>query len=167
MAEPDKKWYAIYSAPRAEKKVSERFVEAEIEHYLPLQKVMRRWSDRVKEVVVPVVHGYLFVCIPKTDFQKVLNVYGAIAFVKEFYKPVPIPENQISRLKFMCEFSEEPVEFMNEDIEPGEIVTISRGPLQGLIGELVRIKGKHKVVIRIDKFGCALTTVPMSFIAKV
>jgi transcription termination/antitermination protein NusG len=157
-------WYAVYTAPRAEKKVSDRFKEAGIEHYLPLQKVKRKWSDRVKEVIVPVVHGYIFVRVPKTDFNKVLNTYGAIAFVKEFYKPVAIPDKQISLLKFMVDFSDEPVDFTPENIEPGQTVTISRGPLQGLMGELIEIKGKHKVIIRIDKFGCALTEVPLSFI---
>jgi len=166
MPEETLHWYALYTAPRAEKKVSDRFTAACIEHYLPLQKVKRRWSDRVKEVIVPVVHGYIFVRIPEADFRKVLNIYGAMAFVREFYKPVAIPDKQIATLKFMVDFSEEPVEFIPENFEPGQTVTISRGPLQGLMGELLEIKGKHKVLIRIEKFGCALTEVPLSFITK-
>jgi len=159
-------WYAVYTAPRAEKKVAERFIQAGIEHYLPLQKVKRRWSDRVKEVEVPVVHGYIFVHIFPSAFRKVLSIYGAIAFVKEFHKPVPIPDDQIARLKFMVDYSEEPVTFSVEELVPGEIVTINRGPLMGLIGELHEIKGKHQVVIRIEKLGCALMIVPLSFINR-
>lgn len=160
----EKNWYALYTAPRAEKKVSERFSEAGIEHYLPLQTVMRKWSDRMKEVIVPVVHGYIFVKIHETEFRKVLGIYGAISFVREFYKPVVIPEFQIERLRFMCDLSDEPVEFVIEELIKGETISITKGPLKGLIGELVELKGKHKVVIRLEKFGCALTTVPMSFI---
>lgn len=162
----DLSWYAVYTAPRAEKKLSERFEKEEIEHYLPLQKVKRRWSDRIKEVIVPVVHGYIFVHIPTVSFKKVLNTYGAIAFVREAGHPVAIPDAQIARLKFMVNFSDEPVEFSAEQFEPGETVNISRGPLQGLMGELVEVKGKHKVVIRLERFGCALTTVPLSFLEK-
>lgn len=165
--QPDEKhWYALYTAPRAEKKVSERFAEADIEHYLPLQTVKRKWSDRVKEVIVPVVHGYIFVRINETEFRNVLLTYGAISFVREFSKPVAIPDNQMERLRFMCEFSEEPVEFSTEALTKGETVTISKGSLKGLMGELIEVKGKHKVVIRLEKFGCALTTVPISFIEK-
>lgn len=160
-------WYAVYTAPRAEKKVSERFEQDGIEYYLPLQKVKRRWSDRIKEVIVPVIHGYIFVHIPATDFRKVLNVFGAIAYVREGGTPVPIPDAQIAKLQFMVNYSDEPVEFSPEQFETGETVNISRGPLQGLIGELVQIKGKHKVVIRLERFGCALTTVPLSFLEKV
>lgn len=167
MLKDDYHWYAIYTAPRAEKKVSERFTETGIEHYLPLQTVKRRWSDRIKEVNVPVVHGYIFVRITLADFKKVLSTYGAIAFVKEFYKPVSIPDKQIAQLKFMCDFSEEPVEFSLEELKPGETITINRGTLKGLVGELIEVKGKHKVMIRIKTFGCALTTVPISFITRI
>jgi transcription antitermination factor NusG len=79
---------------------------------------------------------------------------------------VSIPDKQIAQLKFMVDFSEEPVEFSIEDLQPGEIITISRGPLQGLIGELCEVKGKHQVAIRIQKFGCALTTVSLSCIKR-
>jgi transcription termination/antitermination protein NusG len=166
MQPTEKHWYALYTAPRAEKKVSDRFTEAGIEHYLPLQTVKRKWSDRIKEVIVPVVHGYIFVKIFDTEFRNVLSIYGAISFVREFSKPVAIPDNQIERLRFMCDFSDQPVEFSLEALTPGETVTICKGPLQGLLGELVEIKGKHKVIIRLERFGCALTTIPISFVEK-
>jgi transcription termination/antitermination protein NusG len=167
MQSDEPRWYAVYTAPRAEKKVSERFNMDGIEHYLPLQKVKRRWSDRIKEVIVPVIHGYIFVHIPTTDFKKILNTYGAIAFVREEGYPVSIPEAQIERLRFMVDYSEEPVEFTPEQFEPGESVNICRGPLQGLMGELVQIKGKHKVIIRLECLGCALTEVSLSFLEKI
>jgi len=157
-------WYALYTAPRAEKKVAERFTESGIEHYLPIQKVMRKWSDRMKEVEVPVVNGYIFVYISELQFKAVLNTYGAIQFVREFGKPVPIPDKQLARLRFMVDNADGPVDFSLEDLEPGIPISIIRGPMQGLIGELKEIKGKHHVIIRIDKFGCALTTVQLSFV---
>ncbi|MBB3187236.1 UpxY family transcription antiterminator [Microbacter margulisiae] len=161
------RWYAVYTAPRAEKKVSERFTEADIEHYLALQTVKRRWSDRIKEVIVPVIHGYIFVHIPTADFAKVTKIYGAIAFVRKDGKPVAIPDSQMERFRMMVEYADELVEFSMENFEPGETVKITKGPLAGVIGELVDIKGKHKVMIRLDQFGAALTTVPASFVSKI
>ena len=159
-------WYAVYTAPRAEKKVSERFTIEGIEHYLPLQTVKRRWSDRVKEVQVPVVNGYIFVNILTTEFKKITNVYGALAFVREGGLPVSIPANQIEQLRFMVEHASEPVEYTQESFEHGESIIIIKGPLEGMMGELVEIKGKHKVVVRLERFGCAITTVPLSFVEK-
>ena len=159
-------WYAVYTAPRAEKKVSERFTQAEIEHYLPLQKVKHRWSDRVKEVLVPVVNGYIFVRIPVTGFLKVTAIYGAIAFVREGGRPVAIPDKQLDNLRIMVENADEPVEYSPKSFDRGETITIIKGPLEGMMGELIEIKGKHQVVVRLERFGYASTTIPMSFIQK-
>ncbi len=161
-----KHWYAVYTAPRAEKKVAERFEEMSIEHYLPLKTVRRQWSDRVKDVVIPVISGYIFVCISKTQFREVLSVFGAVSFVRESGLPTAIPDEQMKMLRFMCDFSESDVELSTEEFKLGESVTVIRGTLQGLMGELVKVKGKHKVIIRLEKFGCALTTVPLSFLQK-
>jgi len=161
------RWYAVYTAPRAEKKVSERFTREEIEHYLPIQTVKRRWSDRIKEVQVPVVNGYIFVRILSTDFIRVTKVYGALAFIREGGQPVPIPDAQLDRLRFMVEHSEEPVEYTQENYEHGESIRICKGPLEGMMGELLEMKGKSKVLIRLERFGCAITTVPLSFVEKI
>ncbi|MDR3651557.1 MAG: UpxY family transcription antiterminator [Paludibacter sp.] len=163
----DHHWYAVYTAPRAEKKVSERFFSAGIEHYLPVKILKHRWSDRIKEVAVTVIRGYIFVHIKPDDFRKVLKIYGAIAFVKEGGDPTIIPDNQMTRFRNMVEFSDEEVEFSNEHMEKGEIVQICKGPLQGLMGELIEVKGIHKVIIRLDNFGCATTIIPLSFVEKI
>src|ERR1035437_11117217 len=161
------RWYAVYTAPRAEKKVSERFSESGIDHYLALRKVKRQWTDRIKDVMIPVISGYIFVRILPTDFLKVTGIYGAIAFVREGGAPCSIPENQIESLKFMVEKADEPVEYSAEPIERGEIITITKGPLEGMMGELMEIKGKYKVLVRLERLGCATTEVPLSYIAKV
>lgn len=166
MNSDDKQWYAVYTAPRAEKKVSERLTLAGIEHYLPLQKVKRKWSDRVKEIEVPVINGYIFVSVDPKAISTVTNIYGAIAFVREGGQPVAIPDRQITALRFMVSHSLELVEYSVESFEKGEPVTIIKGPLEGMIGELIEMKDNHKVIIRLQQFGCAITTVPIGFIQK-
>ena len=86
-------WYAVYTAPRAEKKVRERFLQSGIEHYLPVQMVTRKWHDRLKKVEQPVLTGYIFVHILPEEMKQVLMTYGAIAFVREHASPAPIPDN--------------------------------------------------------------------------
>lgn len=162
-------WYAVYTAPRAEKKVDERFTEVGIEHYLPVRKVKRQWTDRVKEVIIPVVSGYIFVRIPQKDFKKVTDIYGALSFVREGGLPVAIPDIQMENLRLMVENSVEEVEYCadSDSFDKGESIAIIKGPLAGMMGELIEVKGKHKVLVRLEKFGCAITTVPASFISKV
>ena len=163
----ERRWYAVYTAPRAEKKVDERLKVAGIEHYLPVQKVKRRWTDRIKEVIVPVVNGYIFVCIAETDFTKVTTIYGALSFVREGGRPVAIPDKQMENLRFMVENADEEIEYCEDAFDRGEAISIIKGPLTGMMGELVEVKVKHKVLVRLEKFGCAITTVPISFISRV
>ncbi|MDD4993932.1 MAG: UpxY family transcription antiterminator [Paludibacter sp.] len=160
------RWYAVYTAPRAEKKVSERFAGLAIEHYLPLQKIKRRWSDRIKEVQIPIISGYIFVRVSEREFEKVTKVYGALSFIREGGNPVAIPGDQINALQLMIESADEEIEYSTETIEKGESVIIVKGPLQGLIGELIDSKGNYKVLVRLEKLGCALTTVPLSFVQR-
>lgn len=45
---PRKQWLVAYVKSCMEKKTAERLTAMGIEHYLPVQTVERRWSDRVK-----------------------------------------------------------------------------------------------------------------------
>lgn len=159
-------WYAVYTAPRAEKKVRERFQLNAIEHYLPVQMVTRKWHDRLKKIEQPVINGYIFVYITPEEMKKVLMTYGAIAFVRDQGHPAIIPEKQINELRKMVEWASEEVEFSATEMVPGQPVRIVRGELAGLTAELVEVKGKFKVMVRLQGLGCALTTVATSCLEK-
>lgn len=160
-------WYAVYTASRAEKKVKERLDESGIDNYLPLRTEYRVWSDRKKKVTVPLIAGYIFVHIQETAFLSVLAIPGVVTFLKEKGKAVSIPANQIERLRFVENNFEEPIEMSYEDIPEGTLVEVVRGKLVGFQGEMVEIRDKYRIVLRLEKLGCALITVPVSCIEKV
>ena len=56
-----KKWFAIYTKPKAEKKVFDQLVKYNFEAFLPLKKEIHRWKDRLKKVEVPLFNSYVFV----------------------------------------------------------------------------------------------------------
>lgn len=159
-------WYAVYTSSRAEKRVKERLNEAGIENYLPLRTEIRRWSDRKKKIETPLISGYVFVCVTTSQFLEVLNTPGVVTFLKEKSIPVAIPDIQIKRLKFMVEESPEEVEFSTGEFHPGDRVEVKLGRLTGLTGELVEIRGKYKIAVRLEHFGYALTTIPVSCVEK-
>ena len=53
MSKLEKSWYAVYVKSRTEKKVALEFKYEEIDHYLPLIKRLKQWSDRKKWVEEP------------------------------------------------------------------------------------------------------------------
>lgn len=159
-------WFAVHTASRAEKKVKERLDRMGVENYLPLKTEYRVWCSRKKKVIVPLIAGYIFVCLRESDFITVLNVPGVVAFLRENGKAVGIPEIQIERLKFVENQSDEPIEVSFEEIPKGTWVEIVKGRLKGFQGEMVEMKDKYKIVLRLDKLGCALLTVAASCVKK-
>lgn len=58
---PQKQWLVAYVKSCMEKKTAERLTAMGIEHYLPVQTVERRWSDRIKRMEKLVLPLMIFV----------------------------------------------------------------------------------------------------------
>ncbi|MBN2600786.1 MAG: UpxY family transcription antiterminator [Candidatus Marinimicrobia bacterium] len=146
-------WFALYTKSRHEKKVKELLDEKGIESYLPLKKEYHQWIDRKKLVEVPLIRGYVFVRISAKNSVFVLELYGAIRFIKFKDEMAPIPDFQIQAL----------MQAMNEGIElkkrnypvTGQDVEVSDGPMKGAIGKLVRIENENRFFITLKIPPCA------------
>jgi transcription antitermination factor NusG len=101
----EKKWYAVYTKPRWEKKVHKLFDEKEVENYCPLNKVRKKWSDRIKVVEEPLFKSYIFVHISEEEKTKVRMTNGVVNFVYWQGKPAVVKEKEINIIKkFLNEY---------------------------------------------------------------
>jgi len=101
----EKKWYAVYTKPRWEKKVHKLFDEKEVENYCPLNKVRKKWSDRIKVVEEPLFKSYIFVQISEEEKTKVRMTNGVVNFVYWQGKPAVVKEKEINIIKkFLNEY---------------------------------------------------------------
>lgn len=149
-------WYAIYTSPRAEKKVHAELVNKGITVYLPLLRTLKRWSDRKKWVEEPLFRSYIFVNINQGRYFDVLNTPGVVRYITFEGKAVPVPEKQIDAIRYyLSEDSETevPLSSGKNEFAPGTLVEVTRGPLKGLTGELFDFKGHQKVRVKIDALG--------------
>lgn len=96
---PARGWFALYTAPRSEKKVEARLGEAGVEHFLPMLKVMRRWSDRVKVVEVPLFSSYIFVRCLMSELGCLNRIYGVVRIVYYNGRPAKVREEEIGRIR--------------------------------------------------------------------
>jgi transcription antitermination factor NusG len=149
-------WYAAYTTARAEKKVACELVKQGIDHYLPLRVTIRQWSDRKKKVEIPLINSYIFVHIIPKEHLTVLQVSGVVKIIHFDGKPVPIPEWQIDNLRILLG-ANIPHEADCSDLEKGSEVLISQGPLKGLRGHIIQIKGRQKLAISITALDYNLT----------
>jgi transcriptional antiterminator RfaH len=160
----EKKWYALYTKPRWEKKVSQLLNERKIENYLPLQKMLKQWSDRKKWVQEPLFRSYIFVHISSDEYLPSLQTSGVVRFVTFEKKAVTIPPVQIEAIKTYVQTGEEMIQDI-PDVKTGDRVVVIRGSLKGLEGTLVQVSKKKRLRIMIDGIQQSLhIKVPLSHI---
>lgn len=160
-------WYAIYTRSRAEKKVLAEFIHTDIEAYLPLVLRLRKWSDRKKLVEEPLFRSYIFVHITEKEYFKVLNTQGVLKFITFGREAVKIPPEQIEAIRFYVS-DKESEEDNPVELSEGQLVKVKHGPMEGLIGRMIRMKGKFRLIVQIEAIGKSLTlNIPRSRVEPV
>ena len=154
MMEINEQWYALYTKPRWEKKVSKLLDDQGIENYCPINKVTRQWSDRKKVVLEPVFKSYVFVKINEKEKWELRKVNGVLNFVYWLGKPAPIREEEILTIrKFLNEFQN--VEVTELSLKINDNVKVKNGVFMDYEGILVELIG-NKARVRIESMGLQL-----------
>lgn len=160
-------WYAIYTKPRAEKKVFERLALSGFNAYLPLVTSIRVWSDRKKKIVTPLISSYVFVNTNYDELFSALTIQGTSGILRYLGKPAIIRDHEIENLKILMNDSEQFTLLENNTFEKGEEVEVIKGPFAGLIGQSVSIQGKHRIIVEIEAMGSRMAVnVPLGFVRK-
>jgi transcription antitermination factor NusG len=148
------KWFAIYTRPRWEKKVNQLLLQKGIEVYCPLNKVRRKWSDRIKMVEEPLFKSYVFVKVADEERTKVRMTDGVVNFVYWDGRPAIIKEKEIQTIKrFLDEY--ENVEVVKMELNEGDRVQVIAGPMMDQEGKVIEVKNKVAKVC-IDSLGYML-----------
>ncbi len=166
--EDKKYWYAIFTKPRAEKKVHQRMIDSDIEAFLPLVKTVRQWSDRKKTIQIPLISSYVFVHMLEKDLNQTLPIQGTVNVLKHLGKPAKVRDIEIENLKILSD-SNESFEIDNSiKVLKGEVVEVLKGPFMGLIATCEKTSGNHRVIVKIDSLGsCIIVNVPLSYLRKI
>lgn len=148
-----KKWYAIYTKPRWEKKIDSVLIRKGIESWCPLQKVERQWSDRKKIVEEPLFKSYVFVRIDDTERSKVLMTDGALNFVYYLGKPAEIKDEEVENIKlYLAEKDAKITIISDEGFSSGDLVKVNYGVFMDQEGTVIR-GGKKKVYVQLQGLG--------------
>jgi transcriptional antiterminator RfaH len=129
---PLKKWYALYTKPRHEFKAAQQISNVSIDFYLPTITVIKKWSDRKKKIIEPIIRCYIFVHV--TEKERIIaveqpSIVNTICFNG---RPVVIPDWQIENLKIILPQTEN-VSIVNS-IPVGTKVKITTGCFMGVQG---------------------------------
>jgi transcriptional antiterminator NusG len=152
--ESGKNWYAVYTRPKWEKKVSELLSRKKIENYCPLYKSVRQWSDRKKTIMEPLFTSYVFVNVEENNQLPVKQTDGILNFVYWLGKPAVIKNEEIDVIRQFLTDNEH-VKLEQIEVNVNDRVKIVNGPFQYWEGSVTEIRPKS-VKVLLPSLGYAL-----------
>lgn len=143
------RWFAVYTRFKREKMVRKRLEEKGIHTYLPLQRVTRHYTRKVKHLEIPLISCYIFTKITRSHYVPVLEDPDVVTFVKTAKDLIAIPEEQMEILRRIVGEGEE-VAVETDDYRIGDEVEVIGGQLTGLKGQLIDKEGEKFFVVDLD-----------------
>jgi transcription antitermination factor NusG len=140
-------WFALQVRARHEIGIADYLSNKGYEQFLPLYKCRKRWSDRIKEVDLPLFPGYLFCRFNPQNRLPILKTPGVVRIVGNSQSPIPVCDKEIESLQILvasglpnqaCAF-----------LQAGDRVRIEAGPLRGAEGLFVRFKGNCRLILSV------------------
>jgi len=128
-----------------------------LEAYCPLNRVRKKWSDRLKWVEEPLFKSYVFVRITENEQTSVRLVGGVVNFVYWLGKPAIIKNGEIETIRrFLNDYDEvwaEPI-----TLQKDTRITIRQGPFMNKEGKVVKVFN-NKVQVVLENIGYCLMAV--------
>jgi transcriptional antiterminator RfaH len=144
----EKAWFALYTRSRSEFKAAEQLQTINVQCYLPVVSKWKKWSDRKKKILEPILKGYIFILADERERKLSLEQFSIVRCVFDNGRPAKIPEWQIENLKKML--SEESDFLIQDGLIPGVKVKIREGPFEGIIGVVHESDNGKTIAVSID-----------------
>ena len=140
-------WYAIRVKSKFEAIASAGLTGKGYEPFLPIYRARRRWSDRVKELNLPLFPGYVFCRFDAGTRLPILTTPGVMSVVSYGREPVVIDEAEIAAVRAIIAsgLPAVPWPFLRE----GHRVLIEEGPLTGVEGIILSVKKELRLIVSV------------------
>ena len=141
-------WFAIRVRPKHERAAAINLGRQGFEEYVPVHRVRRRWSDRVKEMDAVLFPGYIFCRFPRHDRLRVLNSPSVESIVGFGRTDIPVDDSEIQAMRTLVASGRPlaPWPFLRI----GQDVAIENGPLAGVRGVVLRDQDSWRVVVSVE-----------------
>jgi transcriptional antiterminator NusG len=141
-------WFAVWTHSHCEELVHSQLVAKGFEAFLPTIRTWSRRAGKRQLIPLPTFPSYLFVHreIDKFSYIEVLKTRGVVRILGERWdRLTPISDAEIDALK-RIQSAEVPV-LPHPYLREGQTVRITRGPLAGVEGILVRSRPNHGLLV--------------------
>lgn len=140
-------WFLIYTKPRCEDSVSNKFVENGFEVLNPKIEERRYIRRKLQDVISPLFPCYIFVRFENPrDYRLIKYTRGVKSVVGPENVPAAVPPEIIDQIRERMEGG--PIHIRPAMFTHGEEVSIKAGPLEGLEAVFEKeLKGSERVSI--------------------
>lgn len=148
IAQPNRlPWFAVRTRSNQERVAAQVLEGKGYEHYLPVYRSRRRWSDRVVTTEIPLFPGYVFCRFDPKNRLPVVTTPGVVSVIGFGSEPAPIPDTEIEAIQTVLSsgLAAEPCPFLRE----GQRVRIEKGSLKDLEGILIKKKSDWRLVVSV------------------
>jgi transcriptional antiterminator RfaH len=141
-----RQWWVLHTKPRQEKSLARQLLHSQVPFYLPLIERRSLIRGRVLHAQIPLFPGYLFLLGQRDERVTALatnRVVQALEVVDQGSLWGDL--TQVHRLID----TGAPIT-PEERLEPGALVEITRGPLAGLKGRIIRAASGRRFVVQVN-----------------
>lgn len=144
-AAPPHPWFALTLKHQHERAVAAHLASRGLETFLPLYRSRRIWTDRVKELEVPLFPGYIFCRFLFEERVPILNTPGVRSIVTFNRQATPVDPAEVEAIRMLVSSGRPltPCDFL----KVGQRIRIDKGPLTGLEGILQRFRDTWRIVV--------------------
>jgi transcription antitermination factor NusG len=142
---------AVYTMSRHEKRVAAHCERIAIEHFLPLYTWRRSWKNRTTvDLQMPLFPNYIFVQLSPDDHGPLMRLPGVLSTVGNAAGPVAIQDSEMEVLRRIMDCKAiEPHAY----ITAGDKVRVKEGPLEGIVGVVLRKANGLRFIVTLDLIG--------------
>ena len=162
-------WY-VAKTYRQERKIKDLLARMGIEHFVTFHQVVKINGKR-KKVEEPFVNGLIFVRGNKKSCIELINEYGyPMRYLRDFSTRslLRVPDKQMEDFIYLVDRHENEIELFPHDLKRGDRVRVVAGTFAGIEGELIRIAGHRRVVVRLENlFSIATVFIPGGYLEKI
>jgi len=140
-------WFAVRTKTTHEKRVASLLNYQDYECFLPLYTCRHCWSDRIKEVQLPLFPAYVFCRFNVHARGPILKTPSVIGIAGIAGKPIPVDNHEIAAIQRIngSGLGVSPHPFL----QIGHRVRIEGGPLEGLEGIIDDVRRRNRLIVSV------------------
>jgi transcriptional antiterminator RfaH len=140
------RWVVVHTRPRCEKKIQSAARMQGYVVYLPLHSRTHRYGARVRTFESPLFPGYIFCLADQAGVRWLKQNRYSAHCLEVANQPQLVDQLRQLQVALHSGLLTEAMPYL----EAGRRVRVQAGPLRGLEGLIIRVKGQTRMVLNVD-----------------